>query len=313
MSRNRRAGSLPSRLRGITPTSVAALALCLAAFLFGATFVVVKEAITFISPMSFIAWRFLLGGVVLALFALPRTMAVWRDGSLLGILLFAGFALQTEGLARTSASNSGLITGLYVVFTPLMAALASRFAGRPSVLRVPTLVGVLLAFVGLAMLTVGDGFSLAVGDLLTVGCAIAFAGHIVALSAIAPRHPVVPLTAVQLLVTSVLAFALAAATGSLEVPGREVLMALLLTGLVVSAGAFLIQVWSQTVLGPSRTAVLLALEPAFAAATAAVVLGERLTPRGWAGAAIILVAIFLVLTQPEEPGVIEAEAVTPAH
>ena len=90
-------------------------------------------------------------------------------------------------------------------------------------------------------------------------------------------------------------------------------MALLLTGLAVSAGAFLIQVWAQTVIGPSRTAVLLALEPAFAAATAVVVLGERLTPRGWAGAAIILVAIFMVLTQPEEPGVIEAEAVTPAH
>jgi drug/metabolite transporter (DMT)-like permease len=290
------------------------LALCLAAFLFGATFVVVKEAITVLPPMSFIAWRFLLGGAVLALFAMPRTRAVWRDGSLLGILLFAGFALQTEGLARTSASNSGLITGLYVVFTPLLAALASRLAGRPAVLRIPTLVGVLLAFVGLAMLTVGDvGFSLAVGDLLTLGCAIAFAAHIVALALMAPRHPVVPLTAVQLLVTSALAFGLAAATGSLQTPTREVLVALLLTGLAVSAGAFLIQVWAQTVLGPSRTAVLLALEPGFAAATAAVVLGERLTPRGWAGAAIILVAIFLVLTQPEEPGVIEAESVTPAH
>ena len=303
----------PPRSVGSRRTLIAALALCLAAFLFGATFVVVKEAITVIPPLSFIAWRFLLGGVVLALFAPPRTAAVWRDGSLLGILLFVGFALQTEGLARTSASNSGLITGLYVVFTPLLAAAVSRFAGRPSLLRIPTLVGVLLAFVGLAMLTVGDGLSLAAGDLLTVGCAIAFAGHIVALSAIAPRHPVVPLTAVQLLVTSVLAFGLAAVTGTLEPPTAEVLVALLVTGLVVSAGAFLIQVWAQTVLGPSRTAVLLALEPAFAAATAAVVLGERLTPRGWAGAAIILVAIFLVLTQPEEPGVIEAEAVTPAH
>ncbi|HEX2368846.1 MAG TPA: DMT family transporter [Acidimicrobiia bacterium] len=292
---------------------VASLALCFAAFLFGATFVVVKEAITVLPPMSFIAWRFLLGGVVLALFALPRTRAVWRDGSLLGVLLFAGFALQTEGLARTSASNSGLITGLYVVFTPLLAALASRIAGRPAVVRIPTLVGVLLAFVGLAMLTVGDGLSLAAGDLLTVGCAIAFACHIVALATMAPRHPVVPLTAVQLLVTSALAFVLAAATGRIQTPTDEVLVALLLTGLAVSAGAFLIQVWAQTVIGPSRTAVLLALEPAFAAATAVVVLGERLTPRGWAGAAIILVAIFMVLAQPEEPGVIEAEAVTPAH
>ncbi len=93
----------------------------------------------------------------------------------------------------------------------------------------------------------------------------------------------------------------------------EDLLALLVTGLVVSAGAFLLQVWAQTVVGASRTAVVLALEPAFAAATAAIVLEERLTLRGWAGAALILVAIYLVLTRPEEPGMIEAESVSAAH
>jgi drug/metabolite transporter (DMT)-like permease len=292
----------------VSRRKLAVLALCLAAFVFGASFVVIKDAIRTLPPLSFIAWRFLIGGVVLLIVAVPRGRALWRDGGVLGLLMFTGYALQTEGLALTSASNSGLITGLYVVFTPFIAAAAHRHR-----LRLATLIGALVAFVGVALLTFDDGLSFTTGDLLTVGCAIAFAGHIVVLARVAPRHPVVPLTAIQLLVTSGLAFATSGVLGVLEPPTVEDLPALLVTGLVVSAGAFLLQVWAQTVVGASRTAVVLALEPAFAAATAAIVLDERLTLRGWVGAALILVAIYLVLTRPEEPGMIEAESVSAAH
>jgi drug/metabolite transporter (DMT)-like permease len=88
---------------------------------------------------------------------------------------------------------------------------------------------------------------------------------------------------------------------------------LLITGLGVGVGAFLLQVWAQTVIGPSTAAVILAAEPAFAVATAWVVLDERLDPAGWIGTALIVVAIFLVVTRQEDEASQRAEAVTPAH
>lgn len=286
---------------------VAYLALAFAALLFGSTFVIIKEAIATLPPLAFVGWRFLLGGAVLAAIGLPRGRAVWRDGSIAGALLFAGYALQTVGLAHTSASNSGLITGLYVVLTPLLAAAVAR--------RAPGLLvsaGALLAFAGLALLTLKDGFSVQQGDLLTVGCAVSYAAHIVYLSRVANRHRVVSFTAVQLLVTAAGGLAGSALFEGLMLPPRDSWPALLMTGLAVSAGAFLLQVWAQTVIGPSRTAIILALEPAIAAAVAAITLGERLTARGWAGAAMILAGIYVALAGEDEP-LPAAEALTPAH
>lgn len=283
------------------------LALAFAALLFGSTFVVIKEAVVSLPPLAFVGWRFLLGGVVLAAIGLPRGRAVWRDGLIAGLLLFAGYALQTVGLAHTSASNSGLITGLYVVLTPLVAAVVARRApGRLISL------GALLAFGGLALLTLKEGFHLDYGDLLTVGCAVSYAAHIVYLSRVVSRHRVVPFTAVQLLVTAAGGLASSAVLEGLPLPPTGTWPALLITGLAVSAGAFLLQVWAQTVIAPARTAIILALEPAIAAAVAAVWLGERLSLRGWVGAALILIGIYVALAGEEEP-LPAAEAVTPAH
>lgn len=288
---------------------IAYAALALAALLFGATFVVVKEAVVILPPMAFVGWRFLIGAAALLLLGIPRGRSIWRDGLAAGVLLFAGYALQTAGLAETSASNSGLITGLYVVFTPLLAALVARHG-----IGLATIGGTLVAFAGLAVLTIRDGVNLAAGDLLTVGCAVAFAGHIVVLARVAFRHPVIPFTAVQLLVTAVLSLAGSAMAEGFPLPTEEVMPALLMTGLVVSGGAFLLQVWSQTVVGPSRTAIILALEPAFAAAFAAWLLAERLDTRGWVGAGLILAGIYLVLASAgDRDAVPAAEAVTPAH
>jgi drug/metabolite transporter (DMT)-like permease len=288
---------------------VAYAALALAALLFGATFVIIKEAVVILPPLAFVGWRFLIGAVALLVLGLPRGKTIWRDGLAAGVLLFVGYALQTAGLAETSASNSGLITGLYVVFTPLLVAIVARHR-----VGFPTIIGTVVAFVGLALLTVRGGIHLAAGDLLTVGCAVAFAGHIVVLSRVAFRHPVVPFTAIQLLTTASLALAGSAVTEGFPVPSAEVVPALLMTGLVVSGGAFLLQVWSQTVIGPARTAIILALEPAWATAFAAWLLAERLDPQGWTGAALILVGIYLVLASAgDRDAVPAAEAVTPAH
>jgi drug/metabolite transporter (DMT)-like permease len=267
---------------------------------------VIKDAVAHLPPLGFVGWRFLLGAAALGALAPPRGKALWRDGALAGVMLFSGYALQTVGLAHTSASNSGLITGLYVVFTPLLAAAVSRRAPRLLVI-----LGAALAFGGLALLTLQDGLTLRHGDALTVGCAVAYAAHIVYLARVAHRHRVLAFTAVQLMVAIGGLAASAILEGPRFPPGR-VWPALVGTGLAVSAGAFLLQVWSQTVIGPSRTAIILALEPAFAAATAAVVLGERLSVPGWAGAGLILAGIYAALAGEEDP-LPAAEALTPAH
>ena len=289
-------------------TTLAALAITVASFLFGSTFVVIKEAVASFPPISFVAWRFLIGGVVLCLLAFPRGKAMWRDAAICGSLLFSGYAFQTSGLVTTGATNSALITGLFVIITPLLAALLRRQAPRTWVV-----VGAVVAFAGVILLTARDGIRLGPGDVLTLGAAFSFAGHIVALARLAPRHPVVPFTGGQLIVTAALAFPMALWVEDLTIPtGREV-PALLITGIGVSAGAFLLQIWAQTIIGPGMTGVLLALEPAFGVATAAVVLRERLTGAGWLGAVLIIGAIYLVITRGEEATEIEAEAVSPAH
>ncbi len=286
------------------------LGLALAAFLFGASFVVIKGAIATLPPFAFVGWRFLLGALLLFAISLPRDRAVWRDGMIAGMFLFLGYAAQTSGLASTTASNSGLITGLYVVFTPLLAA-----ALRRTTPPMATIAGAMLSMVGLALLTVGEGFRLLPGDALTVLCAIAFAAHIVTLSRYAHRHGVVEFTGVQLFVTAIAASVTSVFVEGFPLPPREVVGALVLTGFVISGGAFLLQVGAQTVIGPSRTAIVLGLEPVFAAATAAVVLGERLDGRGWLGATAIMIGIYVVLTftPPELEDLTSAEAISEAH
>lgn len=279
-----------------------------ASFLFGITFVVVKDAVATFPPLAFVGWRFLAGAALLLLLAWPRGLAVWRDGAIAGVWLFAGFALQTAGLVSTGASNSALITGLYVVMTPLLAAAWHRRAPSPWIL-----VSSVVAFMGLALLTVDDSFSPATGDLLTLGCAAGFAGHIVFLARSAPRHPVVPFTSVQLLTTAALGLGASLVVDGPTIPDTGDLGAILLTGIGVSALAFLLQVWAQTSLGAGRTAVILTLEPVFGVAAAAVVLGERLDVAGWIGAVLILGGIELALVKAGDPGTTEAEAVSPAH
>lgn len=285
----------------------ALLALIAASFLFGATFVVIKSALEDIPPMEFVAWRFLIGAVTAMVIAFPRGRQIWRDGAITGLALFAGYALQTMGLAITSASNSALITGMYVVLTPFIASLVRRRAPSPWVVLAAA-----ASFAGIYLLSDTDGLSLSRGDLLTLGCAFAFAFHIIALSRYAHRHPILPYTGVQLLTTAVLAFPVAAIQGGVSLPGSSVWPALLLTGLGVGIGAFMLQVWAQTVVGPSTAAIILAAEPAFGVATAWVVLDERLDVAGWIGTALVVFAIFLVVTRQEED-VATAEAVTEAH
>jgi drug/metabolite transporter (DMT)-like permease len=267
------------------------LALVVAAFAFGTTFVVVQDAVEDADPVDFLAIRFLFAALVLGVAARRRTRSegLVRHGVLAGLVLGGGYVFQTIGLQYTTPATSAFLTYVLVLFVPILTFLVLRRRPHPA-----TLVGIPLALVGLALLTGGGATGLGRGELLTLGCAFAFALHLVILGGTADRHDPVRFTFVQLVTVGVacLIASLAAEPGSAPVLGARSFGAAVFTGLFATAVAFLAMVWAQRVVSPSRAALILLLEPVFAALLAAVT-GDSLTPATVAGGAFILVAVMV--------------------
>jgi drug/metabolite transporter (DMT)-like permease len=256
----------------------------------GLTFVQVKDAVELYPLFAFLAVRFAIASATLALPGYRRLRGLGRRGSVagagLGLLLAAGYALQTAGLERTTVSSTGFITGLYVVFTPLLALLL--FGTR---IGAATLAGVGLSTLGLALLSGVDAGSLT-GDLLVLGGAAAYSLQIVLMERYAPRYDPLAFTLAEMLAAFVGFTAVAVALGQIEVPrGWTVWGALLVTGVFASALAFLVQTWAQRRTSATRTALAFAMEPVFAAAFGFWLAGDRLGAGGWAGAVLIMAGI----------------------
>jgi drug/metabolite transporter (DMT)-like permease len=262
------------------------LAVAAAAILFGTTFIVVKDAVADVGPVPFLAVRFLAASLVLWPFArrAPKRAGAWRAGALCGIALAAGYLFQTIGLQYTTGSVSAFVTYLLVVFVPVLSALWLRVL--PSML---TLIGVVVALAGLFLLTGADLSGIGKGEILTVGCAIAFAVHIVLLAELAPRFETSKLNAIQLLVVGAACLVPGIFLGGYHFTTRAWIAALY-TAVASSALAFGLQVWGQRRVGPTRTSLLLMIEPV-AAASIGVVAGDHLGASGAVGAAIILIGI----------------------
>jgi drug/metabolite transporter (DMT)-like permease len=272
------------------------LAMVAVTAVWGSTFVLVRDAVALIPPFAFIAYRFLAAALLLAAVRPRRTVGgpgdgVWGPlaaGAAIGLALFAGYGFQTVGLQYTTASNAGFITGLSVVLTPLLGAVLLRQSPG----RWP-LTGAILAAVGLAFLSL-QTLEVRRGDALVLGCAVAFAAHILLLGRYAPRLDTYRLAVVQLGTAGLLALVWAAVAGDLVAPASaEVWVALAITSVVASAGAFLIQTRAQRELSPTRTAVIITMEPVFAGLFAFLVAGERLGGRGWLGAGLILAGMLI--------------------
>ena len=260
------------------------LLLLLVTAVWGWTFVLVKDAISQYPTLPFLAIRFAIAALVMVAVArrLPSRRVV-LVGVPIGLALTAGYLLQTVGLQSTSPGNAGLLTGLFVIVTPLLDGLLGA--------RIPrrTFAAAIVALIGIALLT-GSGFSLPrPGDLLVIGCAIAFALHIVLLGRWAPGLPPAPLALVQMLVAAVLFSAGSVQSFSRPTPG--VWFALVVTGVLASAVGFLVQTWAQTKISASRTALILATEPAWALLAAILLAGQRLNVVQGVGAALVLLAI----------------------
>ena len=252
------------------------------------------------SPLALVAVRMAIASALLAGFmaatpagreGLRRIRGpLLRDGCFAGALLGVGFLLQTEGLQRTTASRSGFLTGTLVVLTPLIEL--ALFRKRPSG---PSLAGVLLAFVGISVLSApwsDASQATALGDALTLACAVVFAGQIVALGRIAPKYPVLPLLLLQLASIAVIAAAAGPMVEEQHFSGAPRLwLALVYLAIFATLLAFGVQTWAQKILPPVRVALISSLEPVFAALWAALLSGERLTGRELAGGALIVLGV----------------------
>jgi drug/metabolite transporter (DMT)-like permease len=270
---------------GRRPDARAHLALVAAAFLFGSTFVVVKDAVRDVGPVPFLAVRFSIGAAVVWPLARrrPRTPGWTVAGLWCGLALLIGYVFQTVGLQYTSSSRSALITYLLIVIVPVMSAVRARRPPAPW-----TIAGVLVSLTGLFLLN-GGSFAFGKGEALTLVCAVAFAVHILLLADLSPRHDTLRLTAVQLAVVGAGCAIPGLFMGGYHFTARAWLAAAY-TAVGASAIAFGLMVWALRRVGPERAALLLMLEPVFAA-VAGYLVGDRLGAGGVVGAALILLGI----------------------
>ncbi|MGX1983353.1 drug/metabolite transporter (DMT)-like permease [Thermolongibacillus altinsuensis] len=278
------------------------VSLLFVAFVWGATFVVVQNAIAFLPPLLFNGIRFLLASLFLwtwlFLFERKRKDRIDRElvfaGVKLGIWLFAGYALQTIGLLYTTSSKAGFITGLSVVLVPFFSFLLLK--QKPSI---NALLGTGVAAVGLYFLTMNGSMSINKGDLFVFFCAISFALHIVLTGKYASRYSTLSLTTIQIQTVAFLCFLFSLFLEDWKTLSYSLLLqlevwtALIITALFATTVAFFIQTNFQKYTSPTRVALIFAMEPVFAALTAYIWNDERLHHIAILGAFLIFLGMIL--------------------
>ncbi len=269
----------------------AELLLVITSFVWGATFVIVKDALSDAPPFASLAVRFIFAGLLMWGFMARGRMP--RDTILpsfwLGTLLFTGFAFQTWGLTETTPSKCAFITGFSVVTVPLIALLFGHS------MRAMEFVGAGFGLVGLYYLVLPSGLKSANhGDVLTLLGAVAFSAHILWVEKYTKQHSFLQLAPGQILVVGILA-ALAipfAPTTRIHWSG-QLILAIVATSIFATVFAFGIQIWAQQYTPPAHTALIFALEPVFAALTSRLVLHEHLSGKALFGALLVLAGILI--------------------
>ena len=292
--------------RRVPLTTVSALGLLAVTAVWGSTFFLLKGVVERVPVTDFLAVRFAVAAVAVWLIA-PRsvsrlTTVERRNGVLLGLLYGGAQVLQTVGLQTTSASVSGFVTGMYVVFTPLLGAvLLQARIGRT------VWTAVVLATAGLAVLSL-QGLAVGTGEALTLASAVLYAAHIVGLGVWSTSRSAIGLTVVQL-VTVTLVCGAGAAPGGIALPATAGdWVSLLYMAVVAGAMALVVQTWAQAHLPATRAAIIMTMEPVFAGLFAVLFGGERLGLRVVVGGAMVLTAMYLVELgprRPDEPDVAE--------
>lgn len=261
----------------------------------GAAFVIMKPAIERQAVNSFLATRFFMAVIVMALIK-PSVLKKFNrelvlKGSLAGLFLGSGYIFQTLGLARTGAAITGFVTGLYVVLTPLIAALFLK-----EKINAFTWFCVVLATVGLALLSL-HGWSVGIGETLVFISAIAFAAHIVTLSKWSLGLDTYALTIMQLTICALLTGAIALGQGYEKPTDAGVWGVVIFTAVICTAVAFIVQTWSQAHMSSTKVAVILTMEVVFAAIFAVIFGGESLSLQVSIGGILVVIAMYLIVTK----------------
>ena len=294
-------------------TTLATLVLLGMAAVWGSTFFLIKDLLDRVPTLDFLAVRFAIAGVAMVVVA-PRALrrlspTARRRALVLGGLYGAAQILQTAGLAHTPASVSGFVTGLYVVATPLLAAVLLRTR-----LTAYTWGAVALATAGLGVLTL-DGLSIGYGEAITLVAAVLYALHIVALGAWASAEEALGLSILQLLVIAAVCLVATAPDGVVLPQRAGDWLSVVYMALVAGAAALIAQTWAQAHLAPTRAAIVMSMEPVFAAAFAVALGGESVTWRLLGGGAMVLTAMLVVEARPRravegpDPGEVQHLAV----
>ena len=283
-------------MRRPSTTVLATAALLAMTACWGSTFFLIKDLLDRVPTLDFLAVRFAVAGAVMLLVA-PRALArlspiARRRSVVLGAVYGVAQILQTAGLAHTAASVSGFVTGLYVVATPLLAAVLLRTR-----ITALTWAAVALATTGLGVLTL-DGLALGYGEALTLVAAILYAVHIVALGAWSTAADALGMSITQVLVIAAICL-VATVPDGLVLPGTtRDWLSVLYMALVAGALALVAQTWAQAHLAPTRAAVVMSMEPVFAATFAVGLGGESLTWRLLAGGTMVVAAMLVVEAGP---------------
>ncbi|GGL62402.1 DMT family transporter [Sporolactobacillus putidus] len=273
-------------------------------FVWGTTFIIVQNVLDKLTPLTFNAWRFLIAAFFLAgwqFLAKRRERPAFRcsprlivSGSVLGTLLFIGYACQTIGLLYTSASNAAFITGLSVVLVPVLSSLFLSKVPSP-----PVIIGVVFAAIGLFFLTTRGQFTLNRGDLIVLICAAAFACHIIFTAKVTEQFDSLSLTIVQLTVVAFLSFASGLAADGKRIfavpqlTAPDVLSVVLFMALFATAFAFLLQTALQKETPATHVGIIFIMEPVFAAWTSVLIQHERLGGSELVGCTLILAGMLL--------------------
>jgi len=255
----------------------------------GSTFILSKLVLGEISLSRYLSIRLTIAAIIMISIALPYRhqldLKTVRAGFILGLFLFLSYFFQMWGIKFTTASNAGFITGLNVVFVPLFSVLF--FGDHP---KVASLIGVLLATAGLYLLSGGDFTQLNKGDWLVFICAVTVTFHVILTGKYAPQHNIYVLTATQLATTAFFSLIFIALTASEVAISISTTTIIVLVYLAVfgTVYTFLMQTAMQRFTTATRTALVFAMEPVFAALFAFLIAGEMMTSLGWIGGFLII-------------------------
>ena len=271
--------------------------------MWGSTFFLIRDLLDRVPILDFLAVRFAIASVALLVVApravAPLSPAARRGAVVLGLLYGVAQILQTAGLAHTAASVSGFITGMYVVLTPVFAAVLLRTR-----ITAMTWGAVLLATAGLAVLTL-NGLSVGYGEAITLVAAMLYALHIVGLGAWSTPHEALGMSIVQLVVITLVCLAATAPDGIVLPSNPRDWLSVVYMALFAGALALVGQTWAQAHLPPTRSAIIMSMEPVFAALFAVLLGGESFTLRMATGGLLVLAAMLVVELVPRRK--VEAE------